>query len=111
MVYDSALLVPRIPNAHSFKNEFIFMKRTILNPLNTLFLALALLVPAAGWSAGIPTEHGNGLSAQYSDETGARVTRLDSTVDFDLGVGRPHPQIDSNNFSITWSGWVRAEFS
>ncbi|MGH2687937.1 MAG: DNRLRE domain-containing protein, partial [Actinomycetota bacterium] len=55
-----------------------------------------------------------GLSATYydnSDFTGASVTLIDPTVDFDWAAGSPAPAIGPDTFSARGTGRVRAEFS
>ena len=57
---------------------------------------------------------GIGLSARYFDNmnfTGPSVSRIDPTVDFDLGIGSPHPAIQPEEFSAVWTGQVQAQFS
>ena len=52
-----------------------------------------------------------GLSATYFDNmdfTGATVTRVDTTVDFDWSSGSPHANIASDTFSARWQGQVQA---
>ena len=57
---------------------------------------------------------GNGLSAVYYDSldfTGATVSRLDPTVNFDWGTGAPAPGIGPDRFSARWTGQVQAQVS
>ena len=63
-----------------------------------------------------PTQSGtgNGLSAVYYDNqnfTGATVSRVDPTVNFDWGTGSPAPGIGADTFSVRWTGQVQAQFS
>jgi mannan endo-1,4-beta-mannosidase len=37
--------------------------------------------------------------------------RVDSVLDFDWKVGKPHPSAPANNFFIYWEGWILPEFS
>ncbi len=56
----------------------------------------------------------NGLSATYfdnSDFTGATLTRVDSTVNFDWGSGAPVATIGANTFSVRWTGQVEPQFT
>ena len=57
---------------------------------------------------------GNGLLTTFyknSDFTGATFTRIDTNIDFDWsGAGMP-PDGRSTNFSVRWSGQLRADFS
>ena len=58
--------------------------------------------------------NGTGLSATYFDNinfTGATVTRIDPTVDFDWGGGSPDPLIFPEEFSAVWTGQVQAAFT
>jgi glucose/arabinose dehydrogenase len=57
---------------------------------------------------------GNGLTATYFDNidfTGATVTRIDPTVNFDFGSGSPAAGIGPDTFSARWTGQVRAQFT
>ncbi|MEU4232292.1 PA14 domain-containing protein [Nonomuraea sp. NPDC026600] len=53
-----------------------------------------------------------GLSATYFDNadlTGATVTRIDPTVNFDWGSAAPDPAIGADTFSVRWTGKVVAD--
>ncbi|MEU7856141.1 PA14 domain-containing protein [Nonomuraea sp. NPDC049141] len=53
-----------------------------------------------------------GLSATYFDNadlTGATVTRIDPTVNFDWGSAAPDPAIGADTFSVRWTGKVMAD--
>ena len=55
---------------------------------------------------------GNGLAAVYYDNpdfTGATVSRVDPTVNFDWGTGAPAPGIGPDTFSVRWIGQVQAQ--
>jgi glucose/arabinose dehydrogenase len=55
---------------------------------------------------------GIGLAGYYYDNinfTGATVTRLDPTVNFDWASGAPVAGIGADTFSVRWSGQVRAK--
>lgn len=55
-----------------------------------------------------------GLLAEYFDNqnfTGNKLTRIDSTVDFDWGGGSPAPEIGPDTFSARWTGRIRPQFS
>lgn len=57
---------------------------------------------------------GSGLKAEYYDHddfTDLRVTRVDGTVDFDWGLQAPFPSLDSDDFSVRWTGQVEPERS
>jgi glucose/arabinose dehydrogenase len=57
---------------------------------------------------------GDGLSAVYYDNrdfTGATVSRVDPTVNFDWGTGAPAPGIGPDTFSARWTGQVQAQVS
>ena len=70
-------------------------------------LALALSL-GASWCVAAP-----GLAASYFSNktlTGpAALTRLDPTVNFNWAAGSPDPAIAADNFSVRWSGSVRAQ--
>ncbi|MEV0201648.1 PA14 domain-containing protein [Nonomuraea sp. NPDC050691] len=53
-----------------------------------------------------------GLKATYFDNadlTGASVTRVDPTVNFDWGASSPDPAIGPDTFSVRWTGKVVAD--
>jgi glucose/arabinose dehydrogenase len=57
---------------------------------------------------------GTGLTGVYYDNrdfTGPTVSRIDPTVNFNWGTGRPAPEIDINLFSVRWTGQVQARVS
>ncbi|MGH8627383.1 MAG: PA14 domain-containing protein [Gammaproteobacteria bacterium] len=57
---------------------------------------------------------GSGLHGHYynnSDFTALKVNRVDATVNFIWGTGRPASNMGPNSFSIRWIGWVRPAFS
>ena len=52
-----------------------------------------------------------GLRGEYFDNedfTDLKLTRTDATVDFNLGFGTPDPLINSETFSIRWTGQIAA---
>ncbi len=53
-----------------------------------------------------------GLFAEYFNnknlEGNPTVTRIDESVDFDWGEGVPHPFINSDNFSVRWTGMLKS---
>jgi hypothetical protein len=54
----------------------------------------------------------NGLSGQYFDNkdfTGASISRIDATVDFDWALGSPSPAIGVDTFSARWTGQILAQ--
>lgn len=65
------------------------------------------VVPAEAFHPA-PLE-GAGLKGEYFDEMdfGApKLTRVDPIVDYDWGLGAPHPSMDPDAFSVRWTGWV-----
>jgi polygalacturonase len=57
---------------------------------------------------------GNGLKAEYYDNanlTNLKLTRTDSTVNFDWGTGSPDATIAPNTFSVRWTGQVQPQTS
>jgi hypothetical protein len=61
-----------------------------------------------------PPGTGTGLRGEYYDNmnlTALRVTRIDSTVDFDWGTGSPDPSIGPDTFSVRWTGGVQPRYS
>ena len=62
-----------------------------------------------------PAGSGTGLLAQYFNDAGSGIyftalvlTRTDATVDFDWASGAPDPAVQADNFSVRWSGEVKA---
>jgi hypothetical protein len=103
-------------------------------------VALPTLVPTAtlpvglpGTTIGVPTQstpitlsnpeessalvvpsNGNGLTGEYFDDANFSVpvlTRIDPTVNFNWGTGRPERSIDSETFSIRWTGKVAPRYT
>ena len=57
---------------------------------------------------------GTGLSGQYFDGpnfTGSSLSRIDSKVDFDWGLGAPAPSLAPDDFSVRWVGRLEPRFS
>jgi plastocyanin len=58
-----------------------------------------------------------GLNGTYSaynlkkDAISKSVQRVDPEINFDWGMGRPHPSISPNNFHISWKGKVVPQFT
>jgi hypothetical protein len=62
-----------------------------------------------------PVGSGTGLLGQYFNDAGSGVyftalalTRTDATVDFDWADTAPDPTVQSDNFSVRWSGQLQA---
>src|SRR5262249_40082798 len=47
-------------------------------------------------------------STAFISATGPTLSRVDSTVDFDFGVGSPSPSVSTNNYTARWTGQVQA---
>ncbi|MEP6924426.1 MAG: PA14 domain-containing protein [Pyrinomonadaceae bacterium] len=65
-------------------------------------------------SAGQTPGSGTGLRGEYFDNadlTNPKLTRVDSTVDFNWGTGSPDPSIGSDTFSARWTGQIEAPTS
>lgn len=57
---------------------------------------------------------GSGLYGEYFDAkdlTQRKISRTDSTINFDWGSGSPHPSIGAGTFSARWTGWLQAPVS
>jgi Ca2+-binding RTX toxin-like protein len=57
---------------------------------------------------------GTGLSGTYYDNidfTGTSASRVDPTINFDLGIASPHPSIQPDTFSVVWTGQVEPQHS
>ncbi|CAE6484244.1 putative baseplate assembly protein [Nitrosomonas nitrosa] len=55
------------------------------------------------------TPTGTGLYGEYFDTrnlTDRKLSRIDTTINFDWGAGSPDPLIGANTFSVRWTGWV-----
>ena len=53
---------------------------------------------------------GTGLTGDYADQKGARVRRLDSSIDFAWGFGSPDPSIAVDYFRARWSGQIQTRY-
>ena len=59
-----------------------------------------------------PPGNGAGLRGTYHDNidfTGPLLVRTNATVDFNWGSGSPDPSMNSNTFSVRWSGQVQPQ--
>lgn len=60
------------------------------------------------------TGTGTGLNADYFNganfET-ARLSRVDTTINFNWGTGSPSSMVNTDNFSVRWSGKIQPRFS
>jgi hypothetical protein len=57
---------------------------------------------------------GTGLYGEYFNTkslTQRKLSRTDSTVNFDWGSGSPDPSIGTGTFSVRWTGWLQAPSS
>ncbi|TYQ16847.1 UNVERIFIED_CONTAM: anti-sigma factor-like protein [Acetivibrio alkalicellulosi] len=58
-----------------------------------------------------PGEVGTGLRGEYYDNidlTNFVTTRVDTTIDFNWGMGAPHPDVrDDNSYSVRWTGKIK----
>lgn len=60
------------------------------------------------------TAKGTGLYGEYyntADFKQRAAVRTDAAIDFDWGTGKPHPSVDSDTFSVRWTGWIQAKVS
>ncbi|WP_423803112.1 PA14 domain-containing protein [Paenibacillus pseudetheri] len=48
---------------------------------------------------------------QYGYQKGLTLTRTDSNVDFNWGLGSPHSFIGGDSFSVQWTGTLRPKIS
>ena len=68
--------------------------------------ALWELLPVPALSDG----KGNGLTADYyngKDFNVLQVSQIDETINFDWGTGRPHRNVNADNFSVRWQGKIQ----
>lgn len=62
----------------------------------------------------IQTGNGNGLKAEYFDNadfTNAKLTRTDTSVNFDWGRNAPDASMGADTFSVRWTGQILPQFS
>jgi GH43 family beta-xylosidase len=63
----------------------------------------------------VPTAHlyasPQGLFGQYADTFGGSASRVDPTLDFNWGTGRPHPSVAVDQFNVKWTGQIRPDHS
>src|SRR6187200_183954 len=81
-------------------------------PSRIFFIALLGVISAL--SASIIAAPGTGLRGDYFNDRFLQalvLTREDPTVDFDWGGDSPDPLVAPDNFSVRWTGAVRADFS
>ena len=68
----------------------------------------------ATYLVGQPPSSGDGFLGTYYDNidfTGASLTRVDPTINFDWGGGSPDPAIGPDQFSVRWTGKLMPRFS
>ena len=74
-------------------------------------LSGSLVAPLAATPA---TEKGTGLLGQYYNGVSfnsLQLTRIDPTVDFDWSLGSPGGSIETDRFSVRWTGKVQPKYS
>ena len=87
----------------------------IWNP-NYIYVGQVLRIPTSspppppGRPPRVPAGTWRGEYFDNSDLAGTPAVRYDSAVNFDWGLGRPHPKIASCDFSVRWTRtiWLRA---
>jgi hypothetical protein len=85
-----------------------------LDWLNGLVLIVGAMASATKLQTARADELAVGLRGEYFDNedfTNLKLTRTDATVDFNWGFGSPDPLINSERFSIRWTGQVTAPAS
>ncbi|WP_426749805.1 PA14 domain-containing protein [Myxococcus sp. Y35] len=73
--------------------------------------AAGSLVSSIIW-LDVTSRSGTGLQGQYFDNidfTGASVSRVDSSIDFDWGATSPASGISADTFSVRWTGKLSAD--
>lgn len=53
----------------------------------------------------------SGLRGEYTDAFGGSAVRIDATIDFNWGTGRPHPSVAVDQVNVKWTGQIRADHS
>jgi hypothetical protein len=64
---------------------------------------VTVTVNSAGAGSGLTGQYFNGINFQT-----LQLTRVDPVVDFDWGSGSAAPNVNADNFSVRWTGQVRA---
>jgi len=65
-------------------------------------------------AAAVPSAQGTGLSGQYFNGAGfdaSVLTRLDPAVNYDWSYKSPASGVNSNSFSVRWTGYVQPAYS
>jgi hypothetical protein len=80
------------------------------------FLALIILTAVCHEKtfAQVLPNSGGGLRGDYFGNeffSDIKVSRTDAAVDFDWGLGSPHPLVRENYYSVRWTGYVQPKFS
>ena len=60
---------------------------------------------------GLRGDYFDGVELEAGDSGVLELSRLDATIDFDWGYGRPHSTGDDDWFSVRWTGQVMPLFS
>jgi hypothetical protein len=89
------------------------------SPGNVITTGSGTTTTISGLSSGTYTysviSESKGLKGEYfnnKDLSGPPVlTRIDPNINFDWGNDKPHPSVNSDNFSVRWSGQVKPLYS
>ncbi len=91
-----------------FEKKYCQLFRLVPLAILACLISLSLLKPFQPAAADTLAA---GLRGEYFDNddfTNLKLTRTDTTVDFNLGFASPDPAINSENFSVRWTGQVAA---
>ncbi len=91
-----------------FEKKYRPLFRLVPLAILVCLISLSLLQP---FRPAVADTLAAGLRGEYFDNedfTNLKLTRTDTTVDFNLGFSSPDPAINSESFSVRWTGQVTA---
>ncbi len=93
---------------HTYTRDGVYTVRLVVTGANGIAVAQKNNLIAVGEVLR------SGVRGEYFDDlefTGTKLTRIDSTIDFDWMGGSPDPSMDADFFSIRWTGYVQPLYS
>ena len=91
-----------------FDQKYRLLSRLVSITILAGLVSISLLKP---FQPAVADTLAAGLRGEYFDNedfTNLKLTRTDATVDFNLGFAAPDPAINSETFSIRWTGQLTA---
>ena len=78
-----------------------------------VLVVMVIVVSLVSCIEPVPVDVGEGLRGSYFDSTSGErvVSRVDSSVDFDWGLGAPVDGVPEDYFSVVWDGEIRVPAS